>query len=240
MRKPSDSVLVAQVGGVMFWLDKRLELILKMFNENSFVSVLTWNGGNGSKERMCPIHLPHLQELSKPVPRLVARCGQPQVPAVHAGCFPSFCPYKLCVCHGVGGLSPLCVILLCLECCNLGVEGWKDWLGRRADNLLLIMAFKSCWGNDYLTLQMITPGAVRLNSNESEALKDPLLWYTYVFIYKCLILEGLTTARLTGIWCYKLGNLVLLDLVPFIHPICCQGEVGGYRMQFRVSFKQRV
>lgn len=131
----------------MFWLDKRLlnwSLVLKGFHKNAFVSVLTWNGGDGSKE-MCPIHLLHVLELNKPVPRLVALCGHPQVPAAHARCFPAFCPDGPCAWHGVGGLSPLCVILLCLVCCNLGVEGRNDGrIGSRVDKLLLIMAFKSC------------------------------------------------------------------------------------------------
>lgn len=102
----------------------------------------------------------------------------------------------------------------------------KDGRGSAEDHLFLVTACDSCWGNSHLTpdslflliYQDVPPSEwdVRLNSNDPEAPKDPWLWSDmYVLIYNCLTLEGLTTAQLIGMWCYKLGNFAFLGCSSF-------------------------
>lgn len=121
--------------------------------------------------------------------------------------------------------------LLCLACCKsllllqqllmLLRRKEKDGWGCAEDCLLLITACDSCWENGHVTLhnllllvhQDIPPSEwnMGLNSHDSQAPKDPWQWSNmYVLIYNCLSLEGLTTAQLTRMWCYLLGNFVFL------------------------------
>lgn len=124
---------------------------------------------------------------------------------------------------------------LCLAYCTYRLLVWqflnvlrrreKNGWGGAGEHWIFIITFDFCWGNGHLTLhnlhllvgvhQDITPSELTLGSD----LCVPI---------NCLSLEALSTAQVTGMWCYKQGNLIVLgwELLCF-HFSCCHGEVGG-------------
>lgn len=79
------------------------------------------------------------------------------------------------------------------------------------------------------------PPSSRSTPRHNSIRADPWQWSDTCILINCLSLEALTTAQLTGMWCYKQGNFTFLgwELLCF-HSSCCHGEAGGSGTQFSI------
>lgn len=133
-----------------------------------------------------------------------------------------------------GGLLPPHIFLLgLLQISPLGVaashgleEKREEWLRRCRRALAL---HHSIWFllRKWPFNPSQPPPSSRSTPRHNSIRADPWQWSDTCILINCLSLEALTTAQLTGMWCYKQGNFTFLgwELLCF-HSSCCHGGSG--------------